>query len=296
MYREGFFKYLQDEKRYSDHTIKAYKNDLNQFYQYLEDQHSSRDVQDITDEKVRAWIVSCLRNNISERTINRKISTLKTYFRYLVRMGHLHHDPMAKVYTPRVGRRVPYFVDESHMNLLTDQRLFDDDFYGTRDQLIIEMLYQTGMRLSELISIRDRDIHSGSQQIRILGKRNKERIIPITTHLLEMIRYHMSLRDAKFLNRGDSYLLLTNKGKKLYEKFVYRTVKKYLSYVTTLEKKSPHVLRHTFATHMLNHGADLNAIKELLGHANLSATQIYTHSTFEKLRAIYTQAHPRTQS
>lgn len=294
MYREGFLKYLQYEKRYSDHTIRAYKNDLKQFFSYLEENHSSRDVHSITEDKVRAWIVSCLQNNISERTINRKISTLKTYFKYLIRMGYIHHDPMVKVYTPKVGRRIPYFVDESHMNLLTDHRLFDKDFYGFRDQLIVEMLYQTGMRLSELIRIEDRDIHFGSQQIRIIGKRNKERIIPLTAPLVEMIRQYMALREEKFLRRAPGFFLVTNKGKKLYEKFIYRTVKKYLSFVTTLEKRSPHVLRHTFATHMLNHGADLNAIKEILGHANLSATQIYTHSTFEKLRAIYKQAHPRT--
>ncbi|MBS3806488.1 MAG: tyrosine-type recombinase/integrase [Bacteroidales bacterium] len=294
MYREGFLKYLQYEKRYSDHTIRAYRNDLKQFFSYLEENHSSRDVQSITEDKVRAWIVNCLHNNISERTINRKISTLKTYFKYLMRMGYIHYDPMVKVYTPKVGRRIPYFVDESHMNLLTDHRLFDKDFYGFRDQVIVEMLYQTGMRLSELIRIEDRDIHFGSQQIRIIGKRNKERIIPLTAPLVEMIRQYMARRDEKFLRRAPGFLLVTNKGKKLYEKFVYRTVKKYLSFVTTLEKRSPHVLRHTFATHMLNHGADLNAIKEILGHANLSATQIYTHSTFEKLRAIYKQAHPRT--
>ena len=294
MYREGFLKYLRYEKRYSDHTIRAYKNDLNQFFQYLEEHHSSKSIQGIRGEQVRAWIVSCLENHISERTINRKISTLKTYFKYLMRMGYIDHDPMSKVYTPKVGRRIPYFVDENHMNLLTDHRIFERDFSGMRDQLIVEILYQTGMRLSELIHIKDQDIHFGSMQVRILGKRSKERIIPVTGPLLDLIRQYMKQRDDKFHGPVGGYLLLTDKGRKLYEKFVYRTVKKYLGYVTTLEKRSPHVLRHTFATHMLNHGADLNAIKELLGHANLSATQIYTHSTFEKLRAIYKQAHPRT--
>jgi len=293
MYREGFFQYLQDEKRYSDHTIRAYKNDLNQFFKYLEDNHNSRDIHGITDDKVRAWIVSCLQNNISERTINRKISSLKTYFKYLLKRGYVHQDPMAKVYTPKVGRRVPYFVDQDHMNILTDQRIFQEDFYGRRDQLIVEMLYQTGMRLSELIHLKDRDIHFASMQIRIIGKRNKERIIPFTPVLTRLIKEYMALRDSHFAMRQIPYLLVTDKGKKLYEKFVYRTVKKYLGYVTTLEKKSPHVLRHTFATHMLNNGADLDAIKELLGHTSLSATQIYTHSTFEHLRNIYKQAHPR---
>jgi integrase/recombinase XerC len=293
MYREGFFQYLQDEKRYSDHTIRAYKNDLNQFFKYLEDNHNSRDIHHITDDKVRAWIVSCLQNNISERTINRKISSLKTYFKYLLKRGYVHQDPMAKVYSPKVGRRVPYFVDESHMNILTDQRLFEKDFCGLRDQLIVEMLYQTGMRLSELIHLKDRDVDFSRMQIRIIGKRDKERIVPFTPSLMKLIKDYMGLRDSRFARRDTPHLLITDKGRKVYEKFVYRTVKKYLGYVTTLEKKSPHILRHTFATHMLNRGADLDAIKELLGHASLSATQIYTHSTFEQLRDIYKQAHPR---
>ncbi len=294
MYREGFYKYLRFERRYSVHTIRAYRNDLNQFFSFLEKHQPSQDVREISEKQVREWIVSCLEQNISERTINRKISTLKTYFKYLIRMGYTHHDPMIRVRTPKVGRRIPYFVDETHMNLLTDQRIFDTDFYGVRDQVILEVLYQTGMRLSELINMMDQDVDFGHQQLRILGKRNKERLIPVTQPLLELIEHYRSLRNEKFARGHQGYLLVTNKGRKLYEKFVYRTVRRYLSYITTLEKRSPHILRHTFATHMLNHGADLNAIKEILGHANLSATQIYTHSTFEQLRAIYKQAHPRT--
>lgn len=294
MYREGFIKYLQFEKRYSSHTVRAYSNDLKQFFDYVEQNFGSTDVDSITDKMVRSWIASCLDNKISERTINRKISTLQSYFKYLMRMGYIKFNPISRVYTPKTGRRIPYFVDETHMDLLFNKELFTDDFYGYRDQLVIELLYQTGIRLSELISIRDSDVNQDKYQIKILGKRNKERIIPITKILSGLIENYQRLRNGKFSRVSGGPLIVTNKGKKVYEKFVYRTVKKYLGYVTTLDKRSPHVLRHTFATHMLNRGADLNAIKELLGHANLSATQIYTHSTFEKLKKIYKQAHPRT--
>jgi integrase/recombinase XerC len=293
MYREDFINYLQYEKRYSNHTVRAYRNDLNQFFNYLQEVRESEDLNSISGKTIRSWIAKSIDENISERTINRKISTLKSYFRYLMRMGYIHHNPMGKVYTPKVARRIPYFVDENHMDLLLSRDLFTDDFFGLRDQLIVEILYQTGIRLSELINIKDADVTSGNFQIKILGKRNKERIIPINKSLHNLIEQYLSKRNEKFSNVNGEFLLVTNKGRKLYEKFVYRTVKKYLSYITTIDKKSPHVLRHTFATHMLNKGADLNAIKELLGHANLSATQIYTHTTFEKLRNIYKQAHPR---
>lgn len=293
MYREDFIKYLQFEKRYSNHTVRAYRNDLNQFFDYVKKNYETENIETISHKMVRSWIAECLDNNISERTINRKISTLQSYFRYLMRMGYIQFNPMGKVYTPKVGRRIPYFVDENQMDLLLNEDFFPDDFYGKRDQLIIEMLYQTGIRLNELINVKDSDIYPGKYQIRIIGKRNKERIIPITEALYQLIENYKRSRDEKFARMSSDYLVLTDKGKKVYEKFVYRKVKKYLGNITTIEKKSPHVLRHTFATHMLNRGADLNAIKELLGHANLSATQVYTHSTFEKLKKIYKQAHPR---
>ena len=293
MYREDFIKYLQFEKRYSNHTVRAYRNDLNQFFDYVRKNYDTEDITIITHKIVRSWIADCLDNNISERTINRKISTLQSYFKYLMRMEYIQLNPMGKVYTPKIGRRIPYFVDENHMDLLLNDDIFPGDFFGKRDQLIIEMLYQTGIRLSELIHVRDTDIDRGKYQIRVMGKRNKERIIPITKALYQLIEDYQKSRDDKFSRIDCVYLIVTDKGKKLYEKFVYRKVRKYLGYITTIEKKSPHVLRHTFATHMLNKGADLNAIKELLGHANLSATQVYTHSTFEKLKKIYKQAHPR---
>lgn len=293
MFREDFIKYLQFEKRYSNHTVRAYRNDLNQFFDYVQQNYEPEDIKSISPKMVRSWIADYLEHNISKRTVNRKISTLQSYFRYLMRMGYIQLNPMNKVYNPKVGRRIPYFVDENHMNLLMEEALFPEDFHGKRDRLIIEMLYQTGIRLSELINLMDSDIDHSRYQIRILGKRNRERIIPILTPLYQLIEDYKKSRDRKFSRLSNNYLIVTDKGRKVYEKFVYRKVKKYLGYVTTIEKKSPHVLRHTFATHMLNKGADLNAIKELLGHANLSATQIYTHNTFEELKKIYKQAHPR---
>lgn len=293
MYKEDFIKYLQFEKHYSNHTVRAYRNDLNQFLDYVSQNYETEDIKTITHKMVRSWIADCLDHDISERTINRKISSLQSFFKYLRRMGYIQFNPMVKVYTPKVGRRVPYFVDENHMDLLLNEDFFPNDFFGKRDQLIIEILYQTGIRLSELINIKDSDIDPGKYQIRIKGKRNKERIIPVTKALYQLVEDYRKTRDENFFGSGNGYLILTDKGKKVYEKFVYRRVKKYLGYITTIEKKSPHVLRHTFATHMLNKGADLNAIKELLGHSNLSATQVYTHTTFEKLKKIYKQAHPR---
>ena len=293
MYREDFIKYLQFEKRYSNHTVRAYRNDLNQFFDHVQQICNTEDIKSITHKEVRSWIAKFVDHNISERTINRKISTLQSYFMYLMRMGYIKLNPMGKVYRPKVGRRLPYFVNETQMELLLNKDIFSGDFFGKRDQVIIEMLYQTGIRLSELINLRDPDLDHGKHQIRITGKRNKERIIPITNALYQLIADYQKSRDGKFSRMGEDYLVVTDKGRKVYEKFVYRKVRKYLTYITTIEKKSPHVLRHTFATHMLNSGADLNAIKELLGHANLSATQVYTHSTFEKMKKIYKQAHPR---
>ena len=294
MYKEDFIKYLQFEKRYSNHTIRAYSNDLDQFLNYLKCYYSTLELGSINGKVVRSWIASRMDDNTSVPTIKRKISTLQSYFKFLRRRELIAFNPMSQVYTPKTGRRIPYFVDESHMELLLDKDFFSSDFFGIRDQLIIEMLYQTGIRLAELIHIKDKDIDPVKGQIKILGKRNQERIIPITDSFKRFVEHYQALRDSKFSFPLAGYLFVTDKGKKLYEKFVYRAVRKYLGYITTMEKKSPHVLRHTFATHMLNRGADLNAIKELMGHANLSATQIYTHNTFEQLKKIYKQAHPRT--
>jgi integrase/recombinase XerC len=293
---EQFVKYLQHEKRYSKHTVRAYYNDLIQFFDHLEKENKHRDITKIknTEKVIRNWIVHLMEEDNSERTVNRKLSTLKSYFRYLRRMDKIETNPTAKMFSLKTPGRIPFFVDERHMNLLENDELFKDDFFGLRDRLVIEMLYQTGIRVSELINIKDQDLNFASKQVQILGKRNKERIIPLNAQLVTLVKQYVLKRDHHFRGKSEGYLILTNKGKKIYSKAVYRIVRKYLSMVTTIDQKSPHVLRHTFATHMLNDGADLNAIKELLGHSNLTATQIYTHSTFEKLKKIYKQAHPRT--
>ena len=292
---EQFFKYLQHEKRYSIHTCRAYKNDLNQFLDHVEIINKDRDITKLKnpDKVIRSWIVQMMENNISANTINRKLSTLKSYFRFLRRQGAIDYDPLAKIFTLKTEGRLPSFVNEKQMSYLENMDLFSDDFFGIRDRLIIEILYQTGVRVSELVNLRDDNVNFTKKQLHIHGKRDKERIVPLNDQLIDSIKNYTALRKQHFHNSVEGSLLVTNKGKKLYPKAVFRIVKSYLSIVTTMKQKSPHVLRHTFATHMLNDGADLNAIKELLGHSNLSATQIYTHSTFEKLKKIYKQAHPR---
>jgi integrase/recombinase XerC len=290
-------KYLKHEKRYSPHTLRAYYNDLDQFFNHLELVANTRNVSELenVEKVVRDWIVCLMEEKISERTINRKISTLRTYFRYLRKMNKLEKDPLTKIFSLKTAERIPFFIDEAQMNLLDRRELYSDDFLGMRDRLVIEMLYQTGIRVSELTNISEKNIDWTNKQLLVHGKRDKERIIPINDQLIGFIKKYLNSRRKHFRGMGEqSLLLVTNKGNTLYTKAVYRIVRKYLSMVTTIKQKSPHVLRHSFATHMLNDGADLNAIKELLGHSNLSATQIYTHSTFEKLKKVYKQAHPRT--
>ena len=293
MYKDLFLKYLQFEKRFSVNTVKSYKNDLNQFTDFIEISFNKNEIH-LADEKlVRVWIVSLMEKDFSALSINRKISTLKTFFKFLLREGHIKSNPMDKVISPKTSKKLPSFVEEKQINNLLDDYSFGDDFLGVRNKTIVEMFYNTGMRLSELIGLENNsiDLHNGT--IKVLGKRNKERILPVHSHFLKSIKKYILSRDKEFSNLEHDFFFVTDKGNKLYEKFVYRIVNKYLNLVTTIEKKSPHILRHTFATHLLNRGADLNAIKELLGHANLSATQIYTHNTFEKLKTIYKQAHPR---
>ncbi|MCD4833743.1 MAG: tyrosine-type recombinase/integrase [Bacteroidales bacterium] len=293
MFKDLFLKYLQFEKRFSVNTIKSYENDLKQFTDFIKINFNKNEIH-LADEKlVRAWVVSFMEKDFSALSINRKISTLKTFFKFLLREDHVKSNPMDKVIAPKKSKKLPSFVEEKQINNLLDDYSFGDDFSGIRNKTIIEMFYNTGMRLSELIGLTNNsiDLHNGT--IKVLGKRNKERILPVHSHFIKSIKIYILSRDKEFSNLAHDFLFVTDKGNKLYEKFVYRLVNKYLNLVTTIEKKNPHILRHTFATHLLNHGADLNTIKELLGHANLAATQIYTHNTFEKLKTIYKQAHPR---
>ena len=292
-HKESFLQYILIEKGYSPHTVRSYQNDLDQFFNFVEKQDSAVFPADISSINVRAWIVSMLDNSISPSSVHRKISCLRIFFRYLRKEGIIKHDPMDKVVLPKRKKKLPVFVGEDALDNLLDKFEFGSDFPGIRNRTIIEMLYLTGMRRAELIGLRNNDVDLSAATIKVTGKRNKQRIIPIVKSFIVRLEEYLKVRDVLFPSDNEGCFFITNKGKKLYDKFVYNTVKCYLTLVTTIEKRSPHVLRHTFATHMLNHGADLNSIKELLGHANLSATQIYTHNTFEKLKKVYKQAHPR---
>ena len=285
-----FLEYLEFEKRYSKHTIVSYKTDLLQFEAYSSVIFEVG-LEDATHVMIRSWMVTLVEKGISSRTINRKKSTLQVFYKYLKAKALIEESPMQKVVAPKVEKRLPHYVKKQDMESLFSQVEFTNDFSGSRDRLILELFYNTGMRLSELVELKEMSVLEDS--IKVLGKRNKERIIPVTEIMREKIIGYISLKRNEFPESTQS-LFVTDKGEKLYQKFVYRKVNHYLGLVTSQGKKSPHVLRHTFATHMLDNGAELNAIKEILGHASLSATQVYTHNSIEKLKNVYKQAHPRS--
>lgn len=288
---EHFLNYLTHQKRYSKHTTTAYQTDITQFLDYISEIYSIANISEVNTSIIRSWMVHLIENKTSPNSINRKLSSLKTYFKYLQKNEVINENPLNKIVAPKTKKRLPVFVKETELENLFDLEIFENDFNGIRDKLIIELLYSTGIRLSELIGLRINSVNFSNNTIKVLGKRNKERIVPFSNNLKnELLQYH-DLR--KNITPEKDYFFLTNNNKKLYPKFVYRLVNTYLSLVTKITKKSPHVLRHTFATHMLNNGADLNAIKEILGHSNLSATQVYTHNTIEKLKNIHKQAHPK---
>lgn len=287
-----FLQYIKFIKHYSPNTVLSYQKDLEQFFLYSSFDSDS-DESTVNARHIREWMVHLMENGNTARTTNRKVSALKRYFGYLLKEGIISVNPAKRVLTPKMDKKLPVFVSENHMDNLLDQVEFGEDFTGFRNRVLIETFYNTGMRLSELVNLQTADIDTGQQTIKVLGKRNKERIIPVSPAFLALLQEYMSERTKEFPGLGAGYLFLTPSGKKIYPRLVYRIVHRFLAMVTTVDKKSPHVLRHTFATHMLNKGADLNAIKELLGHANLSATEVYTHNTFEKLKSVYKQAHPR---
>ena len=287
MYLKEFINYIQSEKRYSDYTITSYKVDLNQFFNYLIEEYKIDTPKNVTFKIVRNWISYLLESGLKPRSVNRKISSLKSYFKFLVISNYSDSNPTLKIISPKTSKRLPVFIEKEKINSLLDAKFFDDNFIGYRDKLIIELFYFTGIRLSELLNISIKDVDFNNSQIKVLGKRNKERLIPLTYTLISELKNYINKHN---LNR---YLFVDENNKKLYSKKVYRIVNKYISKVSSLKKKSPHILRHSFATHMLNNGADINAIKEILGHANLSATQIYTHNSIKKLKNVHKQAHPK---
>ena len=288
MYQQKFISYLSSERRLSQNTIISYSNDLDQFHYFLNEHFNiTSQISDVSFHIVRGWVANLFENGVQPRSINRKISTLKTFFKYLEREEFIDVNPMLKVVGPKASKNLPLFVKENEIKLLLEEVTFDEGFIGKRDKLIIEIFYLTGMRLTELINIKLTDLDFHNKSIKVIGKRNKERIIPLSDSILSSMQLFFKEFDLK------EFLITNSKGNKVYSKLVYRVVRKYLSKITSINKKSPHILRHTFATHMLNNGADINAIKDLLGHSNLNATQVYTHNTVEKLKSIYKQAHPR---
>ena len=290
---ELFFKYLQYEKRYSPHTLTSYHTDLGQFTDYLQRIYETTDATQADHTIIRSWILTLVQNNIQPRSINRKIACLRSYYKFMVAQQRIAVNPMLRIKAPKAPKKLPAFVPEEAFNNLLDSFAFENNFEGQRDKVILEFLYGTGIRLAELIGIEATDIDLKAKTVRVLGKGNKERIVPINDSLLQSIESYLEAKKRHFGNNNSEKLLVTIKERALYPKFVYRVVKKYISLITTSEHNSPHVLRHSFATHLLNKGADLNAIKDLLGHSSLAATQVYTHNSIEKLKSIFEKAHPK---
>jgi integrase/recombinase XerC len=293
-YFDNFLKYIESEKRYSPNTIFAYENDLKQFLLFLENNNIMTPV-DVSVKIIRQWVVQLSENKINPNSIKRKIATIRTFYRYLEREEVINKNPAKIINLPKTAKKLPIFVRENEMETLLDEIDYGSDFEGIRNNLILELFYGTGMRLSELTGLKNSDIDLERQLVKVLGKRNKERLIPLTTESIRLLKIYFDIKNQTFGNNFSPWLFLLKNGKKIYNKCVYHIVNKSLKAVTTISKKSPHVLRHTFATVLLNKGADINAIKELLGHANLGATEIYTHNTFEILNNIYNQAHPRAE-
>lgn len=292
MDNRSFFNYLQYEKRFSPHTLTAYRSDLEQFTAFIAAEFSLRQPVHISHHHIRAWVVHLLGDDVAASSVRRKLSVLKTWFRFLLRQGVVEVNPMQKVQIPKTGKRLPVYVPEKSMHRLLDDMTWPEGFAGRRDQLIIALLYHTGMRRAELLGLQVTDIDLSEGRLRIMGKGQKERLVPFGKNLHQQLQAYLSAR-AQVAEAGCTTLIITDKGTPAYPRYIYGVVKKYLSQVTTIEKKSPHVLRHSFATHLSDRGADLNAVKELLGHANLAATQIYTHNSIEKLKRVYQQAHPK---
>lgn len=290
--KEEYLKYIQYEKRYSFHTITSYKNDLFQLQNFIESFYPDSKIIEANHAMLRDWIISLSERGLKESSINRKLVTLRSFFKFLLKRGVIEKNPTSKIYNLKTIKRLPNFIREDEMDLILEQEVFDDDFSGRRDQLTIELLYGTGIRINELIELKASNIDTFNNTIKVFGKRNKERIVPITHHLTILIKNYIFLKNEIFFSNGIEFLIVTNKGGKSYPMMINRIVKKHLQRAS-VDKKSPHILRHTYATHLLERGADLNAVKDLLGHESLAATQVYTHNTLGKLKKVFDQAHPK---
>jgi integrase/recombinase XerC len=290
---EEFIDYIKIEKRYSPHTVRAYTDDILQFNNFLTGQLDPSDLLTVNQINVRQWVLHLFDTKISARSLRRKIASLNAFYKYCLRNEKIKFNPVEGIILPRIDKKIPEFIRETSIEKLFDDQLFEKSFSGMRDKFVLELFYATGIRLSELIGLTDGSYDEHRSELKVHGKRNKERIIPLTNHIISLIGEYLIARNEKFGRLEHKFLIVNDNGAPAYGKMIQRLVRKYLEQGTTLDKKSPHLLRHTFATHMLNHGADLNAVKEILGHANLAATEIYTHNTYEKLKSIYKQAHPR---
>jgi integrase/recombinase XerC len=291
----AFISYLRLEKNYSHHTIKAYQKDIEAFAQFCMEHHGEEDIMGISYPLVRNWIVDLSDHGVSNRTINRKISSLQAYYKFLLKVGDVSVSPLVKHRALKTSKKVEVPFSEKEMEVILSEIPFADDFEGERDKLIIELLYATGMRRTELVNLKIKDVNFSTQVIKVLGKRNKERIIPIMPSTIAQIKNYLAKRSELEKEVDSSFLILTKEGLKIYETLVYRTINKYFSLVSPKVKKSPHILRHTFATHLLNRGADLNSVKELLGHSSLASTQVYTHNSIAELKKVHQKAHPRNK-
>ena len=289
---QSFFDYLQFEKRFSAHTIISYQTDLSHFFSFTKNQFGTTEIIKLDYNIIRSWLARLKQEGMSSKTINRKISCLKSFFKYQLRQGLIQVSPMAKIVSPKNGKRIPVFVKEDDVKEITNTlNTATEDWRSLNTKMLISIFYATGMRLSELINLKERQIDYSRSEVKVVGKGNKERIIPISRGLAKEMQEYCVLKRKEF-GHSDT-LLVTERGKKLYPKYAYLQVKQVLSKASTLDKKSPHVLRHSFATHLMNGGADLNAVKELLGHSSLAATQVYTHTTIEKLKDVHKKAHPK---
>ena len=289
-----FLYYLSFQKRYSQNTVISYQNDLSAFFDFVLKEYKISEISEISTSIIRTWLAFLKENKYTSKSINRKISSLKAFFKYQLKLQRIPVNPVSTITSLKVSKRLPSFVAEKDINTLLNRDFFADDFDGKTKSLVFEILYQCGLRRNELIHLKEKDIDNGSRTIKVLGKGNKERIIPVSKNLIDSIGKYILAKHQELPELSSETLLVNKKGKPLDPKFVYNLVKNNLALVSTADRKSPHVLRHTFATHLTNNGAQINAVKELLGHSSLASTQIYTHNTIEKLKEVYKQAHPKS--
>ncbi len=289
---QPFLDHLRFEKRYAQHTIISYQTDLEQFFAYLSSQFDSPDIPAITAMFIRSWLAEMKEEGLQSRSLNRKISSLKSFFKFQLKNEVIQQSPMTTIVSPKLNKRLPAFVEEKDMKTLFDYVEFSADWRGRTEKLVLQLFYSTGMRLSELLGLKESQVDDSLKQVKVLGKGNKERIIPVSAELVQLLRAYINEKPVQ-QEEKDPRIFLTEKGKPLQPRQVYSFVKQHLATVTTIQKKSPHILRHSFATHLMNNGADLNAVKELLGHSSLAATQVYTHNTIEKLKEVFRKAHPK---